>query len=77
MEDAADALETSAAGRLVIGSNGRRDQSALRMLHGVRKLEPVMPGLFVDGNEGCGKRRIRKGADGDDAEIRIEIALPI
>ncbi len=46
------------AKRPVIYRSGQRNQSPLRTRHAVRKLQPVMPGSFVDGNQGRGERRV-------------------
>lgn len=67
----------SIAPRLVICGSGRRNQSALCVLDVIRQMEPLVLGLFEDGHRCRRKRRVGKGADGDDAEVRIEVAFPV
>lgn len=62
---------------LITGRGRRRNQSALRMLHPIRQLKPIMSRFLVDGNQGRRKCRVCESADGDDAEVRVEVAFPI
>lgn len=75
--DRISGLMCSPAGLLVTGRGRRRNQSALRMLHPIRQPKPIMSRFLVDGNQGRRKCRVCESADGDDAEVRVEVAFPI